>query len=451
MNTIALPSDIVAQMKMLFDTHPLEGAGILLCRALHGPKGVRLLGFEFAAYDVADYLVQERDRLSIAPVAVNRFLQRAREQSLCVVQVHTHPGSQHAGFSEVDDEGEHEMVPVIFRRAPGGPHGAIVLGTHTWAARIYTDPQTPAAARILEVGQDLQRLDLVSGESDQRFNRSALALGASGQAALRDLRVGVVGLGGTGSIAAQELAYLGVRDVAFIDPDVVEVTNLNRLVGATHADLGTPKVDVAAQRYREVEPSATIAAHRGDVLDEQIARTLFDRDIVLCCTDSQGSRALLNWLAYQCFMPIIDMGVEITAEAGAVIGIAGRVQLAGPGMPCLHCCNVVDLNALRVELLSEEQRARDPYVVGEHVAQPAVISFNATMVSLAITMFMAMSTSLPMRARMQTYYGLRGEVRSATASVKDGCPICSTQSEVYGRAESLVPMWRSALPAVASR
>jgi molybdopterin-synthase adenylyltransferase len=80
-----------------------------------------------------------------------------------------------------------------------------------------------------------------------QFHRQVLALGADGQAALETVVVGVVGLGGTGSIVAARLAHLGVRDLVFVDRDRVETSNLPRIVGANGEDVDTPKVKVAAR------------------------------------------------------------------------------------------------------------------------------------------------------------------------------------------------------------
>lgn len=444
MTTVVLTSELAARMNLLLDSQPLESAGVLFCRTIHNADGLRLLAVEFRAYADTAYVVRDAHRITISPSAVNDMLNHARENSLSVIQVHSHPGVQDATFSDVDDAGEVEMIPAIFRRVPARMHGALVLGENTGKCRIYSTVDTRAFARILVVGTKIERLDLVTEYQDERFDRSSLAFGRSGQARLRDLRIAVVGLGGTGSLVAQQLSYLGIRNIVFIDSDIVEVTNLNRLAGASRCDVGSRKVDVAARSYSIVEPDALIRVRHGDILDERVARELFDRDLVLCCTDSQASRALLNILAYQTLLPVIDMGVEISAPEGIITGVSGRIQLVGPQMPCLHCCNVIDYNALRIELLTEDQRERDAYVVGTHVTQPAVISLNATVVSLAMTMLIAMTTNLPMTARMQTYFGLRGEVRSATANAKEDCWICSDSSIVFGKGETLKPMWCSA-------
>jgi len=62
-------------------------------------------------------------------------------------------------------------------------------------------------------------------------------LGANSDKVFSQCRVGVIGLGGGGSHIAQQLAHLGVSNFVLVDPDHVEETNLNRLVGATKKDV----------------------------------------------------------------------------------------------------------------------------------------------------------------------------------------------------------------------
>ena len=85
--------------------------------------------------------------------------------------------------------------------------------------------------------------------------RQALAFGATLNARLRGMRIGVVGCGGTGSAAAMLLARLGVGQLALFDEDIVEVTNLTtRLHGARRADADAmrPKVEVVAREISEL-------------------------------------------------------------------------------------------------------------------------------------------------------------------------------------------------------
>src|SRR5205814_1835798 len=138
----------------------------------------------------------------------------------------------------------------------------------------------------------------VSGLVEDQYDRQVRAFGLDGQKTLATLTVAIVGLGGTGSVVAQQLAHLGVHAFVLIDPDIVEATNLNRLVGAVPGNVGTPKVAVAARLISAINPGASVTEVVGDVADEETAQLLTKVDFVFGCTDSMASRAVMNQLAY---------------------------------------------------------------------------------------------------------------------------------------------------------
>jgi len=160
------------------------------------------------------------------------------------------------------------------------------------------------ALDVIGVGPEVTWSRKSAAEFDRaRYDRQIRAFGAAGQNVLKSLRVGIVGLGGTGSIVLQELAHLGVTDFLLFDPDVVEESNLNRLIGATPSDVGLPKVEVAKKWAQHISPNIRVDARQESVLKFRTLRTLADTDFVFCCTDSHGSRAVLNQFAYQYFGP----------------------------------------------------------------------------------------------------------------------------------------------------
>jgi molybdopterin/thiamine biosynthesis adenylyltransferase len=237
--------------------------------------------------------------------------------------------------------------------------------------------------------------------------------------------ISVVGVGGTGSVIAQQLAHLGVENFVFVDHDLIEATNLNRLVGAEPGDIGSPKVRVAESQVKRIAPDAKVTSIQKSVLDSDAAHSLLGTDFIFCCTDTQASRAVVNQLAYQYLIPCIDMGVSITSGNGAIQRITGRVQLLSPGHACLTCQELLDSNIVRQEFMTPEQRAQDPYFIGEGEPQPAVISLNSTMSSLAITMFLAVAAELPSKARQLNYDALIGRIRASSATRYPTCVVCS--------------------------
>src|SRR5205814_6941030 len=109
---------------------------------------------------------------------------------------------------------------------------------------------------------------------DPRHDRLVRGFGSTALERLRAARVGVVGTGGGGAHVVQQLAYLGVGAFVLVDGDRVEVTNLNRLVGALpppsnrslidrllrrrHGDVCKPKVEVMQRVIHDVSDSASV-------------------------------------------------------------------------------------------------------------------------------------------------------------------------------------------------
>lgn len=379
------------------------------------------------AKPVPDEAYEHRTRISA--VLKSCFLievaNRSRVTGMAVVAIHTHPASPgHPCFSTTDDAGETELGSYFARRAAPVPHVALVIGPKGCRARLLGNDDE---IDVWEVGESLVLHSPMHGVSDQeRDDRQVRAFGAPGQRLLRRLHFGVIGTGGTGSLECQQLAHLGATRVTVIDPDLVEETNLNRLVGSIPSDVGLPKVEVAARMIHAIHPDATVVPLQADIVDEEIAKLIATFDFVLLCTDSHASRAVVNQAAYQYLVPVIDMGVSITVANGAVSHITGRVQMLAPGLPCLNCSGALDGEAIRREMLTLEQRAADPYVHGGHEPQPAVLSINSTVSSLAMTMLLGAVTPVPIKPRYQVYDGIRGRVKEMAVAVQPNCVACSS-------------------------
>jgi molybdopterin/thiamine biosynthesis adenylyltransferase len=378
------------------------------------------------AAPVPEGAYERRDRVSAVLKA--EFLvgvaNRSRVTGLAVVLIHTHPDSAgHPRFSTIDDAGEAELGPYFSRRGADVPHLAMVVGPEGVRARRLGGGGDLA---VWEAGEKLTlHSEWPGGAVGDRHDRQVRAFGEPGQRLLRHLHFGVIGAGGTGSLACQQLAHLGVARATVIDPDTVDETSLNRLVGSTPADVGTPKVDVARRTMLAINPGMDVTALRADIVDEEVAELLASFDFVLLCTDSHASRAVVNQAAYQFLVPAIDMGVSITVGTEGVSHITGRVQMLAPGLPCLTCGGALDAEQIRREHQTPEQRAADPYVHGVREPQPAVVSINSTVTSLAITMLLGAVTTVPTKPRHLHYDGIRGRVKEMAVTRHPRCVVCS--------------------------
>jgi tRNA threonylcarbamoyladenosine dehydratase len=94
-----------------------------------------------------------------------------------------------------------------------------------------------------------------------QFHRLQILIGKEGIDKLARSRVLLAGVGGVGSWCAEALIRNGIGHLEIIDSDLVCVTNINRQLQALHSTVGMSKVNILADRLRDINPGATIVAH----------------------------------------------------------------------------------------------------------------------------------------------------------------------------------------------
>jgi len=345
--------------------------------------GLRLVVREVVPAEGSDYLIKSPIHLEMQPAFWARVAKHAKVTGSALVIFHSHPCASRAPtFSPSDDRGEEQLIPKVTARAPG-PHATVVWGPSGARGRIHRD----RVARPMEIGTPWDVQSTSSAPTRGIHERQILALGEAGHARLRAARIGIVGLGGTGSHVTQQLLHLGVGTIVAIDPDRVEASNLSRLVGARLADAhgAVGKAEVVARVARDLGAFTRVESSDGDVVDDIVARDIVARvDVIFGCTDTAWSRLVLNALAFAYSVPVVDIGVELQAEGS----MGGRVTIAGPDAGCLWCTGVIDERRLRAEqsppALREAQRVLG-YVPDLDVPEPSVVSINGVVASLAVT------------------------------------------------------------------
>lgn len=235
----------------------------------------------------------------------------------------------------------------------------------------------------------ISSFDSTSGHIPSRFDRNVRAFGPAMQQSLRDLQVGIVGCGGTGSSIAEQLVRLGVRHFTLIDPDTVSESNLTRLYGSTANDVGRAKVEVVADHIRTIALDAECTMIQGMITLQPIALALTSADLVFGCTDDNAGRLVLSRLSTYLLTPVVDVGVLISSgEGGKVSDITGRITILVPGSACLVCRDRIDLQRAAAELMTPDERRRlqdEGYAPGLGDVEPAVVPFTTAVGSAAVT------------------------------------------------------------------
>jgi molybdopterin-synthase adenylyltransferase len=153
---------------------------------------------------------------------------------------------------------------------------------------------------------------------------------------LAQSRVTVVGLGGTGLTAAAALVGSGVGALHCVDPDTVELSNLNRQLLYTEHDIGLPKSRAAVARLRAVNSDALVTGERTRV--ESVAafeRLATDCDVLAVCADEPADiRYWANAAALRTGTPWVDGGYN-----GPVVAVTSYRPGSGP---CYRCVRTTD-------------------------------------------------------------------------------------------------------------
>ena len=95
-----------------------------------------------------------------------------------------------------------------------------------------------------------------------QFSRTQLLLGQDGMDRLANARVAVFGVGGVGGFTVEALARSGVGAIDLIDDDKVCLTNINRQIIALRSTVGKYKVDVAAERLRDINQNIQVNTYK---------------------------------------------------------------------------------------------------------------------------------------------------------------------------------------------
>jgi len=431
---LVFPQQDLSELVQAFRANELESFAFILARpAPSSPKGWRLLVNSIHLPEPEDY--EMRSKTFVRPGAAFRLRieKQARREGLALIYCHSHPRDPGIpSFSVLDDETEKPLAVYSRKRVGEVPHVALLIGAEGVRAR---ELGGAAPVEVFEIGRRVIRhFPVEVAPVAEQFDRQVRAFGEDGQRAIQALRVAIVGLGGTGSVIAQQLAHLGVCKFLLIDPDTLDKTNRNRVVGILKGDVGRAKVLIARRMIKRLAPNSEVTVKQGDVLEKDTGMLLTAVDFIFCCTDSHGSRHFINQLAYQYFVPCIDMGVVITTDSGRVTHFGGRTHMLAPGVSCLVCTDgVLSPQEVRWDLSNERQRAADPYFSGRaNITQPAVISLNSTVASHAVTMFLATVAGIPTDVRSQLVRGIPGITRALAKAPREGCITCSKDA-YYGK------------------
>lgn len=396
-STVVLPTNLATEIEAAA-CKAVETAGVLLAAVAHAPNGdLRVLARKIVWVREEAYVRRDANALGIRPEGYIHALAHAEELGCTALWVHTHPGDQARPLPSDHDRIVDKEIADLFRLRTGNPYYGAIIFSHLAASLEFSghlqkhDDAPVSLDRLWLVG-DRWRLrhsfDSKSPPLPDFFDRNIRAFGPAIQGSLRELRVGIVGCGGTGSAVAEQLVRLGVRHLVVIDPDTLSTSNVTRVYGSSPAQVGMPKVQVLADHLTRIAPDIECEPARSIVNMQSTARKLTGCDVIFGCTDDNAGRLVLSRLATFFLVPVIDCGVLLSSdETDQLTGIDGRVTTLVPGQACLICRNRIDLARAAAELLPPEerkQRAEEGYAPALGNIEPAVVAYTTQVASAAV-------------------------------------------------------------------
>ena len=245
-----------------------------------------------------------------------------------------------------------------------------------------------------------------------RYSRQIMLPGIDidGQNRLFESRVLIIGLGGLGSPISMYLAASGIGHMVLNDFDQVDLSNLQRQIVHTTANVGEKKVESAKQSLLELNPDVNISAYANKLTNDELLNEVSLADVVIDATDNFASRFAMNEVCSITKTPLIS---------GAAIRMEGQVSVFGyqdVKSPCYQCLypNIDELG----------ERCADTGILGSVVG--IIGSVQATE---AIKVILGMGTTLA--GKLLILDAKRMEWRTINLRQDPDCPVCLARSDKY--------------------
>ncbi|HTK36048.1 MAG TPA: molybdopterin-synthase adenylyltransferase MoeB [Caulobacteraceae bacterium] len=245
----------------------------------------------------------------------------------------------------------------------------------------------------------------MAGFSDEEVERYARHLvlreiGGPGQQRLSAARVLIVGAGGLGAPAALYLAAAGLGVLGLVDPDTVGLSNLQRQVLYSTADIGRGKVDAAADRLQRLNPHVQVEAHPVRLDGDNAGTIVAGYDLVLDGTDDFATRFAVSDACVRAGTPLVS---------GAIGRWTGQVGVF-TARPCYRC--------LVPEVPPEAETCAAVGVIG------ALAGVIGAMMALEAVKVIA-GAGDPLAGRLLIYDALAAETRTVRIGPDPDCPACA--------------------------
>jgi adenylyltransferase/sulfurtransferase len=260
---------------------------------------------------------------------------------------------------------------------------------------------------VQSTGDGISEVEL-GDEELLRYSRQILLpeIGIEGQQHLRRARVLVVGIGGLGSPVAMYLAAAGIGHLVLVDHDRVDLSNLQRQIVHSNADIGRHKVASAADRLRRLNPHCRIDTLDHALTANELTRQADAADLLVDCSDNFATRFALNSASLASGTPLVS-GAAIRWE-GQISVFPGRA-----GGPCYRC-------------LYPDAGEEDTSCSANGVAAPVVGVIGALQALETLKLLCGIGETL--NGRLLLFDGLTQQWRTLRLGADPHCPACGSEA-----------------------
>jgi hypothetical protein len=386
----------------LFPGDGKESVAIALCGLQRSQDSTKVLVHRVIPIPVEDCILRTDVKITWKTDKLIEVLELASRKNFSILKIHSHP-TGFPEFSKTDDCADREIFDSAFSWIEGvDVHVSAVMlpDGKLFGRAVKRGVMFEPLNKILVVGSDIKYFTTSENTLIDSFNiRTAQAFGEATTSLLKKLTVGIVGCSGTGSPTIEQVARLGFGKIVMIDPDKVEVKNLNRILNTTMSDAKNSrnKVDVLKKAVLAMCLETEVEAIPANLYqDNDCIRKISECDVLFGCMDSVDGRHLLNQIATFYVIPYFDLGVKLIADGnGGIDQIWATVHYLQPGKSSLLTRGVYTLDDLtaasmyRKDPVNYEALKKEGYIKNVNVESPAVISINMQISSLAVIEFLA--------------------------------------------------------------
>lgn len=395
---LVLPQKVAEGLRAhLFPGDGLEAAALLLC-TVTGERRKKWLARDIVPVPHA-HCTRQRDFITWPGEYVEAAIDRAAPLGDAVIAVHSHPGGLFA-FSGADDDSDGVLMSALRHGTDRMAGSAIMLPSGAMRARVYEDDRTAVPFDlVMTAGPDIRswwnELATVAGPLPP-----AMAFTSDMRATLARFSICVIGVSGTGSIVAEQLARLGVGEIILIDFDKLEERNLNRILNSSLDDIDAYKVEMFADAIRRYRRDCDVVPIPRSVATREAILAASEADFLFSCVDTAEGRHIADRIGAYFAMPLFDVGVAIPTERAPggncrIAEVYGRVDYVYPGGSSLMDRGVYDAALLEAEYLARTapnalaEKIADGYLRGVAEEAPGVITLNMRAASACVVEFIA--------------------------------------------------------------